>query len=39
MNIGLYAEMEDMDAAKVNDNAHGIFFAMMQEESSKNENI
>ena len=40
MNIGLYAEMEDIDTMKVNDSALSIFLAMAQEEScSKSENI
>ena len=40
MNIGLYAEMEDIDTMKVNDSALGIFLAMAQEEScSKSKNI
>lgn len=40
MNIGLYAETEDIDTMKVNDSALGIFLAMAQEEScSKNKNI
>lgn len=40
MNIGLYAEMEDIDTVKVNDSALSIFLAMAQEEScSKSENI
>ena len=40
MNIGLYAEMEDIDTMKVNDSVLSIFLAMAQEEScSKSENI
>lgn len=40
MDIGLYAEMEDIDTMKVNDSALSIFLAMAQEEScSKSENI
>ena len=40
MNIGLYAEMEDIDTMKVNDSALSIFLAMAQEESyAKSENI
>ena len=40
MNIGLYAEMEDIDTMKVNDSALSIFLAMAQEEScNKSENI
>lgn len=40
MNIGLYAEIEDIDTMKVNDSALGIFLAMAQEEScSKSKNI
>lgn len=40
MNIGLYAEMEDIDTIKVNDSALSIFLAMAQEEScTKSENI
>ena len=33
MNIGLYAEMEDIDTMKVNDSTLSIFLAMAQEES------
>lgn len=40
MNIGLYAEMEDIDTMKVNDSALSIFLAMDQEEScNKSVNI
>lgn len=40
MNIGLYAEMEDIGTMKVNDSTLSIFLAMAQEESSaKSENI
>ena len=33
MNIGLYAEMEDIDTMKVNDSTLSIFLPMAQEES------
>ena len=40
MDIGVYAEMENIDTRKVNDSALSIFLAMAQEEScSKSENI
>lgn len=40
MDIGVYAEMENIDTRKVNDSAFSIFLAMAQEEScSKSENI
>ncbi len=40
MNIGLYAEMEDIDTMKVNVSALSIFLVMAQEKScSKSENI
>lgn len=33
MNIGLYAEMEDIDTIKVNDSALSIFLAMRRKKA------